>query len=113
MGKHQGYTPQFRRQAVKLVTEQGLEPTTAARELGMPFSTLLLWLKKAGWRRPDPQGAIVSQDPAVLQAQVKELRRQVKRLEMEKDILKKATAYFASQSTSGSPSSSDGEESSR
>ena len=39
---------------------------------------------------------------AVLQTQVKELRRQVKRLEMEKDILKKATAYFASQNLSAS-----------
>ena len=107
MGK--GYTKQFKQQAMRLVTEQGYEPTRAARELGMPFSTLLLWLKKAGWKKPDPDGAIVSQDPAVLQAQVKELRRQVKRLEMEKDILKKATAYFAGQNVSGLSSSSGDE----
>ena len=111
MGK--AYTKQFKQQAMKLVIDQGYEPTRAARELGMPFSTLLLWLKRAGWKKPDPQGAIVSEDPAVLQAQVKELRRQVKRLEMEKDILKKATAYFASQSTSGLSSSSGDEGSSR
>ena len=107
MGK--GYTKQFKQQAMRLVTEQGYEPTRAARELGMPFSTLLLWLKKAGWKKPDPDGAIVSQDPAVLQAQVKELRRQVKRLEMEKDILKKATAYFSGQNVSGLSSSSGDE----
>ena len=58
-------------------------------------------LKKAGWVRPDPDSPL-SDDPAVLQTQVKELRRQVKRLEMEKDILKKATAYFASQNLSAS-----------
>ena len=39
-----------------------------------------------------------SQDPARLRARVSELERQVKRLEMEKEILKKATAFFASQS---------------
>src|SRR4051794_25931739 len=99
MGK--GYTRQFKEQAVRLVTQQGQEPTRTARELGMPHSTLLIWLKKAGWRKPEPEGAL-SEDPAVLATQVRELRRQVKRLEMEKDILKKATAYFASQSTSAS-----------
>ena len=111
MGK--SYTKQFKQQAMKLVSEQGYEPTRAARELGMPFSTLLLWLRKAGWTKPDTDGAVLSQDPAVLQAQVKELRRQVKRLEMEKDILKKATAYFAGQSLNGSSSSTSDEGSSR
>jgi transposase len=94
MGK--GYTKQFREQAVGLVANQGYEPARAARELGMPPSTLLVWLHKAGWRKPVDDGP-VSQDPEVLAAQVQELRRQVKRLEMEKDILKKATAFFASQ----------------
>jgi transposase len=91
-----GYTKQFKQQAIALVTEQGQTPSRAARELGMPDNTLVLWLKKAGWRKPDPDGPI-SEDPAVLRTQVAELRRQVKRLEMEKDILKKATAFFASQ----------------
>jgi transposase len=110
MGKP--YTRQFKEQAVKLVTEQAQEPTRVARELGMPHSTLLLWLHKAGWRKPEPEGAL-SQDPAVLAAQVRELRRQVKRLEMEKDILKKATAYFASPNLPASPLSTDDEGSSR
>jgi transposase len=83
------YTKQFQEQAIKLVM-QGQQPTVTARELGLPHSTLLQWLKRAGWRKPEPEGP-VSEDPAVLAAQVKELRRQVKRLEMEKDILKKAT----------------------
>jgi transposase len=110
----QGYTRQFKEQAMRLVTAEGYEPTRAARELGMPFSTLLLWLKKAGWRRPEPDGAAaLSQDPQVLATQVRELRRQVSRLEMEKDILKKATAYFASQNLPASPSSTSDEGSSR
>ncbi len=111
-GQHRAYTRQFREQAVKLVIE-GREPTRTARELGMPHSTLMLWLGKAGWRKPEPEGAVISEDPAVLRAQVKQLQRQLKRAEMEKDILKKATAYFAGLKTNGSPSSIDDEESSR
>jgi transposase len=69
----------------------------AARELGIPFSTLLLWLKKAGWVRREEPKAALSEDPMALKIRVAELERQVKRLEMEKEILKKATAFFASQ----------------
>ncbi|MEO6437002.1 MAG: transposase [Tepidisphaeraceae bacterium] len=47
MGK--GYTMQFKEQAVRLITQEGCEPTQAARELGMPHGTLLLWLHKSGW----------------------------------------------------------------
>ncbi|MFT3786645.1 MAG: transposase [Tepidisphaeraceae bacterium] len=83
MGKH--YTRQFREQAVKLVMTDGRRPSQVARELGMPHSTMMLWLHKAGYQEPDPDG-VLGDDPAVLQAQVKELRRQNKRLEMEKDI---------------------------
>ena len=111
-GQHRPYTRQFKEQAVKLVIE-GQEPTRTARELGMPHSTLLVWLHKAGWRKPEPQGAVISEDPAVLKTQIKELQRQLKRSEMEKDILKKATAYFASLKTNASGSSSDDEGSSR
>lgn len=105
------YTKQFKEQAIKLVID-GQDPTYAARELGLPYSTLRNWLEKAGWRKPEPEGP-VSEDPAVLAAQVKELRRQVKRLEMEKDILKKATAYFAALDQRGLHLSKDEQESSR
>ena len=112
MGQHRPYTRQFKEQAVKLVTEQAQEPTRVARELGMPHSTLLLWLHKAGWRKPVDQGAL-SDDVEVLKTQVTELRRQLQRAEMEKDILKKATAYFASQNLNASTSSTNDERSSR
>jgi transposase len=111
-GQHRPYTRQFKEQAVKLVID-GQEPTRTARELGMPHSTLMIWLKKAGWRKPEPEGAVISEDPAVLKAQIRELQRQLKRSEMEKEILKKATAYFAGLKSGGSSSSTDDEESSR
>ena len=112
-GQHRPYTRQFREQAVKLVMEGQQDPTRTARELGMPPSTLKLWLAHAGWRKPEPAGPVVSEDPAVLQAQIRELQRQLKRSEMEKDILKKATAYFAGLKANGSRSSTDDGESSR
>jgi transposase len=117
MGRaYKRYTRQFKEEAMDLVRVRNYEVAHAARDLGVPVTTLNMWLKKAGWARPaegpvDPDGDGVtppSQDPARLRARVSELERQVKRLEMEKEILKKsernwrlpanATAFFASQS---------------
>ena len=114
MGRvNQRYTRQFREEAMDLVRARGYDAARAARELGVPVTTLNMWLKKAGWVRPagdgDGSGAdgagprpaprsAPSEDPARLRARVGELERQVKRLEMEKEILKKATAFFAGQS---------------
>jgi transposase len=95
MGKM--YTKQFREQAVKLVTEHGYNAHQAARELGIADTTLESWLKKIGWKREPIVERPVSEDPTVLAIEVRELRKQVKQLEMEKEILKKATAYFANQ----------------
>ena len=94
MGRH--YTRQFRQQAMKLVTDQGYTVGRAACELGIPDKTLDRWLKKTGWTREPIVQVPSSEDPRVLSIQVRELQKQVKRLEMEKEILKKATAYFAS-----------------
>jgi transposase len=103
-----GYTKQFKQQAMSLVTEHGRSPSQAARELGMPDSTLAQWLKKSGWRKPEEQGPL-PEDSTALKVRVRELERQVKRLETEKDIVKKATAYFASLNSSVSTSSTSDE----
>ena len=95
-GPNKTYSKQFREQAMDLVRVQKMEPTRAARELGMPFSTLILWLKRSGWIKPVETDSPLSEEPTVLKVQVVELQKQVRRLEMEKEILKKATAYFAS-----------------
>lgn len=92
------YTEQFKHQAMDLVRVQGTDPEKASRDLGIPSSTLGLWLKKAGWvKRGEPAAAALPEDSQALKVRVAELERQVRRLEMEKEILKKATAYFASQ----------------
>ena len=113
------YSKQFKEQAMGLVTDRGYTPTGAARELGIPINTLNAWLDKAGWTRP-PKGVnepvlpqTLSDDPAVLKVKLRQLEAENRRLRMEKDILKKATAYFASQNLPASPSSTLDEESSR
>jgi transposase len=97
------YTQQFREQACRLVKEEGYSAARAAKSLGMCENTLRYWLrprgpadqplvKQGGTARGDAAAA----DPKALQIQVCELEAKVRRLEMEKEILKKATAYFAS-----------------
>lgn len=88
------YSRQFREEAMKLVTQQGYKPAEAARKLGIPDTTFFTWLENSGWKKED--SVKLSDDPHVLKVQIRELQTQVKRLQMEKDILKKATAYFAS-----------------
>ena len=97
MAKRQ-FTSVFKDQACGLVMDQGYSPAKAARELGIAQMTLRSWLAARGWR--GPQQATMpdqSDDPKVLKAHIRDLAKRLEQAEMEKEILKKATAYFASQ----------------
>lgn len=110
------YTPEFRVQAAKLILEQGGSISQAARDLGVPLATLHTWVKKfnsGDWSldggnlkavRVEQKGSIPSSKPAGVshklhdqlgaeQRKNAELERQLRRLTMERDILKKAMAY--------------------
>src|SRR6476469_8067262 len=89
------YSQQFKDEACRLVTEQGYTAAKACRELGIPHHTLDYWLKKRGYRSSAEHVPPDSDDPGVLKARIRELEKSLARAEMEKDILKKATAYFA------------------
>ncbi len=88
------YARELKDQACALVTDDGYDPANAAKQLGIPEMTLRDWLKRRNWKgvRAMPE----SDDPKVLKARVKELEALLRRAEVERDILKKATAYFAS-----------------
>lgn len=86
------YSRQFKAEAIKLVTEQGYKVRTAALKLGIPGTTLDNWLKESDWVRPQ---AKLSEDPKALQVQLRAAQGRLKELEVENEILKKATAYFA------------------
>ncbi len=88
------HSPQFKDEACKLVSEQGYSVNKAAKELGIASMTLQYWLEKRGHKTRSPPE---SDDPQVLKTKIRELERSLRRSEMEKEILKKATAFFAGQ----------------
>lgn len=93
ISKRRQYTDEFRREAVNLVTEQGYKASEAARNLGINEGMLRRWIKK--------HSGITAVESAALtadQQRIKALEKQVRQLEMEREILKKATAFFAKES---------------
>ena len=93
------HSKEFQDQACKLVTEQGYTQKKAAEELGVPLHKLHYWMKKRGLIQPliQEEDWPDTDDPKLLKARVRELEKRLRRSETEKEILKKATAYFASQ----------------
>ena len=90
------FTPEFKADAVRLVTEQGYSFAEAARSLGIAENSLRLWK-----RALDAQGADAFPGHGRRTPQEQELarlREDNRRLRLERDILKKATAFFAKES---------------
>src|SRR5690349_16488435 len=91
------YTPEFKAEAVKLVTEQGYSVAEAARSLGLSENLVRSWKKALHSKGPDAfpgQGKL----PAI-EEELRRLRAENKRLLAERDILKKAAAFFAREAT--------------
>jgi transposase len=86
------YTREFKVSAIKLVSEQGYTILEAAKSLGVDQGSIRGWLKKFATQ----PGAAPSSE-AALQAELRRLQAYNKRLLMEREILKKATAFFAKQ----------------
>ena len=90
------YTKEFKQDAVNLVTEQGYSANEVARRLGVGQSNVSRWVREF---RRDQQEAAEGEIPRKeLEAEVKRLRKENQRLEMEREILKKAAAFFAKES---------------
>jgi transposase len=87
------HNEEFKREAVKLVTEQGYTVAEAARSLGLDASLVRSW--KLRYAREQQNGAAKMQESE--QEEVGRLREENRRLRMERDILKKATAFFANE----------------
>ncbi len=96
MATRKSYTKEFKQDAVRLVTEQGYKRTEAARNLGIDRGMLGRWIKEF-----QEDEAEAFRGHGKLTAEQEELRRLLeenRRLKMERDILKKATAFFAKES---------------
>jgi transposase len=94
----QVYTGEFRQQAVELVTGEGLSIAEASRRLSLSPKTLTNWVRRAkNGVLPDAAPA-PRREVTEAEAELSRLRRENAELRMERDILKKASAYFASES---------------
>jgi transposase len=94
--KRKQYSKQFKVDAVKLVTEQGYKVSEAARNLGIHHSSLRRWKAQfeSNGKRAFPGKGNLSPEKEELY----QLRKEVKKLRMEREILKKAAAFFAKES---------------
>src|SRR6266542_2426406 len=95
-GKYRRYSREFKEEAVNLVAVQGYSVAEASRNLGINANMLGRW--KQGF-----EGAAPSVDE---KSELARLRKENKRLLMEREILKKAAAFFANESGSDTGSSS-------
>lgn len=86
------YTDEFKQEAIKQITERGHSVADVANRLGVTTHSLYAWLKKYSH---GPQHATHLDDQ---QAEIRRLKAELKRVTEERDILKKATAYFARES---------------
>jgi transposase len=89
------YPKAFKLDAVSLVTEQDYSRAEAARSLGINANMLGRWIKEQD--SDDGQAFRGNGKLTSDQEEIRTLKSKVKRLEMEKDILKKATVFFAAE----------------
>ena len=91
------FSREFKVEAVKLVKERGLSVAQAARDLDVHENVMRKWVKEFG---SDPAQAFPGQGQMKPEQQeIERLRRENNRLRAERDILKKAAAFFAKEAT--------------
>jgi transposase len=84
------YPQEFREEAVRLVRSTGRPVSEVARELGVSAESLRNWVKQTEIDYGEREGLATDE-----QEELRRLRREVKTLRQEKEILRKATAFFA------------------
>ncbi len=86
--RHVRYSPEFKAEALRTVQNSEASIKQIARDLGVTDKTLREWMRDT---RPPPREPLTEDE----RAELLRLRRDNRRLQMERDILKKATAFFA------------------
>ena len=94
------YTKEFREEAVKLVTEEKLSLPEAARRLSLPPSTIGNWIKAYRAGRLGEVGK-TRRPLTEIEMELAWTKKELVEVKMERDILKKAAAYFAKESLPG------------
>ena len=93
--KRRVFTEEFKQGAVRLVVNEGYTLAAAAKAVGVGEQSLRKWHARLA-PKPAPCGEDATQEE--LREEIKRLRRELRRAELEREILKKATAYFAKES---------------
>jgi transposase len=93
--KRRRFTQEFKDSAVKLVTEEGYKISEAARNLDVGVSVLRRWKAESEAAQQDVGTT------AELKTELSRLKKENHRLKLEREILKKAAAFFAKESGSG------------
>jgi transposase len=90
------FTEEFKREAIKLITVQGLTQAEASKKLDISTKSLRTWIEQQarGELKPSLGASKLTAD----QQRIRELERELAIAKMERDILKKATAFFAKES---------------
>jgi len=97
---HGRYTKEFREEAARLVLEDGLSSGEAAKRLSLPKSTLETWVRAAKGGKLGDVGR--NRRPLTeVEVELAKVKRELTLVRMERDILKKAAAYFAKESLPG------------
>lgn len=94
------YNKEFREEAVKLVVEGGLSVLEAGRRLSLAPSTLTNWIKAYKTGKLSEVGSTYK-PLSEQEMELARLKRELAEVKMERDILKKAAAYFAKESQRG------------
>jgi transposase len=93
------FTPEFRLEAAQLVVDQGYTVKAAAAAMGVGKSTMDKWVRQLKSERNGITSNAMPLTPD--QRKIRELEKRIKRIEMEKEILKKATALLMSDTMNG------------
>ncbi len=90
------YAPEFREEAVRLTSTSGKPVAAIARDLGVSYETLRKWIKQAAIDAGERQDGLTTEE----RAELRQLRRENRILQEEREILKKAAAFFARETDS-------------
>jgi transposase len=99
MKERRTYSTELKAEAIKMASEQGLSRGEISHRLSIPKGTIVNWLM--GNESRETKGSPGAQSAAELVAENAKLRKELAESRMERDILKKATAYFAKESLHG------------
>jgi transposase len=95
LGRQSKYPEEFRRETVRLVLTTDKSMAEVARDLGINYKTLGNWVRSDKYRQErDAQPGAISESE---RTELRRLRAEVKELKLEREILRKASAYFAKE----------------